>query len=70
MNHYFVGTLLFLLGFLTLVAGILRWEILIFTAQEDDFQRKDNGDAVFVRRKLAGFMGIVIGVIVMFYGDF
>lgn len=70
MNHYILGVFLFLLGLVTFIAGTLRWEIWIFTAQEQRSRRDEGEETIFTRRKVVGVMGMVVAVAVMMYGDF
>lgn len=70
MNHYILGVFLFLLGLVTFIAGTLRWEIWIFTAQEQRSRRDEGEETIFTRRKVVGVTGMVVAVAVMMYGDF
>lgn len=70
MNRIVLGLALIGLGTLILASGLYRWRLWIFTRQESLFLREEGEDAVFVRRKVAGVTGIVLGVVVIFFGNF
>ncbi|MBI5752233.1 MAG: hypothetical protein HZA59_08840 [Hydrogenophilales bacterium] len=70
MNRYNFGLALSGLGTLILASGLLHWRLWIFTRQESRFRREEGEDAVFMRRKVAGVTGIVLGVVVMLFGNF
>jgi uncharacterized membrane protein YidH (DUF202 family) len=70
MNRRAMGLALIGLGLLILAAGLFRWRLWMFTRQELRFRREQGEDAVFARRKVAGVTGIVLGVIVMLFGNF
>ncbi|OGT20466.1 MAG: hypothetical protein A2V90_09660 [Gammaproteobacteria bacterium RBG_16_57_12] len=70
MNHNIMGLALIGLGALILASGLFRWRLWIFTSQESRYRREAGEDAVFVRRKVAGVTGIVLGVVVLLFGNF
>lgn len=70
MNHKIMAIVLISLGIVELAAGYLKVRYWIFLQGERRTARELGEDAVFRRRKVAGIIGIVLGIVVFFYGNF
>jgi hypothetical protein len=70
MNRQVTGIALIGLGALIYAAGMFRWRVWGFTRQERRFRQEDGEESVFARRKTAGMTGMVLGFIVLMFGNF
>lgn len=53
-----------------LAAGYFKIRYWIFLSGERRTAREIGEDVVFRRRKVAGIIGVVLGIVVFFYGNF
>lgn len=70
MNHKIMAIALISLGIVELAAGYLKVRYWIFLRGERRTAKELGEDVVFRRRKVAGIVGVVLGIVVFFYGNF
>jgi hypothetical protein len=70
MNHKIMAVVLISLGIVELAAGFFKIRYWIFLRGERRTAKELGEYVVFRRRKVAGIVGVVLGVIVYFYGIF
>jgi hypothetical protein len=70
MNHKIMAVVLISLGIVELAAGYLKIRYWIFLQGERRAEKELGEDVVFRRRKVAGIIGIVLGIVVFLYGNF
>lgn len=70
MNHKVLGAAIMALAIVELLAWLFKVRWWIFTRQEKRILREEGEEAVFRRRLVAGIVGLVIGLITYFYGNF
>lgn len=70
MNHKTMAATLISLGIVELIAGYFKARYWIFLQGERRTAKELGEEVVFRRRKIAGIIGVVLGIVVFLYGNF
>ena len=70
MNHYWLGILIIVLGMTYFCAGYFKLRYWMFGRGERWVLEKYGEEKVFKTRKVKGLFGVILGIIIMLFGNF